>query len=114
MTFNGPASTAPKRNAGPGSSSGVQSLLYLGYSHYKTAHWLDAADVFRALAEQYPENPAAPEALYHAGLSYQRAGKPGFEDYFRRTIRLYPATPWAQHAREQLTEAGLAEVALAR
>jgi hypothetical protein len=95
-------------HANPRSSAGVQSLLYLGFSHYKTDEWLEAADAFRTVAEQYPENRAAPEALYHVGLSYQRAKRPGFEEYFVRTIRLYPTTPWAGHARARLTEAGMA------
>lgn len=90
----------------PRSTSGVQSLLYLGLSYYKTEQWLEAAKTFQRLAEQFPENPAAPEALYHAGLSYQRAGHAGFEDYFVRTIRLYPKTSWAGYARERLSEAG--------
>jgi TolA-binding protein len=95
-------------NASPRSNSGIQSLLYLGLSHYKTEDWLDAAAAFRRLAEDFPENPSAPEALYHVGMSYQRAGQAGFAEYWRQTARLYPGTPWAQAARDRLNEAGLA------
>lgn len=98
-------------DANPRSGSGVQSLLYLGFSHYRTEHWADAADAFRAVAERYPENPSAPEALYHVGMSSRHAGLPGFEEYFARTIRLYPGTPWAGHARARLTEAGVGALA---
>jgi hypothetical protein len=94
----------------PHSSAAVQSLLYLGLSHYKTEDWLEAADAFRALAERYPENAGAAEALYHVGMCYQRAAKPGFEEYFGQTIRLYPETPWARYARERLIEAGRADL----
>lgn len=92
----------------PRSNAGVQSLLYLGFSRYKTSAWLEAADAFLALAERFPENRFAPEALYHVGLSYQHAKRPGFEDYFVQTIRRYPRTSWATQARERLTEAGMA------
>lgn len=95
------------RNANPRSGSGVQSLLYLGFSHQRTENWIDAAAAFRTLVEQYPENPAVAEALYQLGVSYQRAHKPGSEEYFQQTIRRYPQTPWAQQARERLTEAGV-------
>jgi hypothetical protein len=90
----------------PLSSAGVQSLLYLGLSHYKTEDWEKAAATFRAVADKYPENPGAPEALYHVGMSLRHAGKAGFEEPLQQTIRLYPRTSWARHARERLTEGG--------
>lgn len=90
----------------PNSSGGVQSLLYLGLTHYRTEDWMKAADAFRAVAERYPENPGAPEALYHVGMSYQRAGKTDFDQYLLQTMREYPGTTWAQHARARLVEAG--------
>lgn len=93
----------------PRSTAAVQSLHYLGLSHYKSESWSEAADVFRTVAETFPENPVAPEALYHVGLSLQRAGTPGFEDYFIQTVRVYPRTTWARQARARLAEAGLAE-----
>jgi TolA-binding protein len=90
----------------PRSSAGVQSVLYLGLSYYKAERWQDAADAFGAVADRFPENPGAPEALYHVGMSYQRAGKAGADEYFRQTIRRYPNTSWARHARERLKETG--------
>lgn len=94
----------------PRSNAGIQSLLYLGFTHYKTDNWVDAAAAFRNIAEEFPENRNAPEALYHVGLCYQRLKQTGFEEYFVQTIRRYPQSTWAQQARARLTEAGLSNL----
>ena len=60
---------------------------------YEQEDYKRAAEEFASLAKHFKESDLAPEAQYHAGLSYEKAGKPypAFKAY-QKTIDLYPFT----------------------
>jgi TolA-binding protein len=63
----------------------------------------DAAQVFAAVTERYPESPKAADAMYMKGVEYQKAGnhKDAIAAY-RAFLKQYPAHPNAPRAQARL------------
>jgi len=51
----------------------AQLTLGLGHLAFQAERWGDAQRFFQEVAEKYPDNEAAPEALYWAGVSRFKA-----------------------------------------
>lgn len=93
----------------PGSDSAIRSYLVEARYLLAATRTVDALQRFRELADQYPESPYAPVALYEAMVtierrgdtdSYQQAG-----EILRQFIRNYPDHELAFYA--QLVQADL-------
>jgi outer membrane protein assembly factor BamD len=87
------------------------SLYYLGRSHQERDEWLLAAQAFTRLAESFPTDTLADDALYEAGRSYSRMWrKPSLDAQygetalgtFRTMISLYPNSPLVDAAQREI------------
>jgi hypothetical protein len=76
--------------------------LHLGLAHtgFKTGKFDDAEKRFRAIVDQFPDNPAAAEALYWAGVSrYKATGDASALGATAAAFKdRYSDTPWAKKA----------------
>jgi outer membrane protein assembly factor BamD len=85
--------------------------FYLGQAHARRAEHLLAAQSFQRLAESFPDDSLADDALLAAGNAYQRLWrKPtldaqyGFTaaEVYRQLVELYPDSPLREQAQEQV------------
>ena len=87
------------------------SLYYLGRSHQARDEWLLAAQAFTRLAESFPTDTLADDALYEAGRSYARMWrKPSLDAQYGETavntlrtmVSLYPKSPLVGAAEREI------------
>ena len=87
------------------------SLFYLGRSHQEKDEWLLAAQAFTRLAESFPTDTLADDALYEAGRSYAKMWrKPSLDAQYGETalgtlrtmISLYPNSPLVEAAQREI------------
>ena len=87
------------------------SLYYLGRSHQAKKEWLLAAQSFTRLAESFPTDTLADDALYEAGRSYARMWrKPSLDAQYGETalntlrtmVSLYPNSPLVGAAQREI------------
>jgi outer membrane protein assembly factor BamD len=87
------------------------SLYYVGRAHQAKGEWLLAAQTFTRLAETFPTDTLADDALFEAGRSYAKLWrKPSLdsqygetaENTFRTMISLYPNSPLVAAANREI------------
>jgi ABC-type branched-subunit amino acid transport system substrate-binding protein len=79
---------------------------------FEAGRWDAAAAALEAVAVKFPDTRHGPEALYRAGVAYNRAGDHTHAAFaLRRFLELYPA---ARFQRQAAIELGLAEARLGR
>lgn len=90
--------------------------FYVGESHYALGEYILAAHQFRRIADESPDDPLAPDALYRAGMAYRQMWrKPQLDPTHGQTAQLvfaelagrYPNSPAA--ARGQVATRELQE-----
>ncbi len=92
----------------PLSATAMHARYFEALVYFREEDWATAAARFGALVENLPDAINAPEALYHVGLCRDRLGdRDGAIDAWRETVRRFPETNWAGHARERLQERGI-------
>lgn len=97
------------------------SLLSFRGVKWDTAPLLDAAVRFRVFAQAYPKAGEKENAVgilseirqtlahkaFHSGTFYERTGhRPSAVFYYRKVVREYSDSPWAQQARQKLDSMG--------
>jgi TolA-binding protein len=86
-----------------------ESAYYIAITYYLEKNDREALRSFEEYLKRYPLGNRVAEVNYHAGLSLLRSGRK--EEGRRRLLLLiekYPASPWADYARERLQEPGFA------
>ncbi|HET7586016.1 MAG TPA: outer membrane protein assembly factor BamD [Gemmatimonadaceae bacterium] len=87
------------------------SMYYLGRAHEGAAEYLLAAQAYNRMAEAFPADTLAPDAMYRAGVSYAKLWrKPTLDATYGQlaiatfqTMRgRYPTSPLAAQAQEQI------------
>lgn len=79
------------------------ALYWVGEGFYAQALWLKAAQSFLKVARDHPRGNKVPDAMLKLGKCYQQLGDDkGAGDVLRQLTRLYPGTPAAQLAAEEL------------
>ena len=77
-------------------SSAVHRLAWL---YEKTSDWPRSALAYRSLAEKWPNDKIAPQALYQAGVTETRAGRPEqARADWTKLLAKYPDSPFAGEA----------------
>ncbi len=67
--------------------------------HEQQEDWAEAAEQYRVLAQESPDSPIAPDALFNAALCYEKAGnRSGAADCLERIVSLYPESKHAGNA----------------
>jgi len=72
--------------------------LGLGKAAFSRGQFEEAKRDFEAVAKDYPQSAAAPEAIYWAGVSaYKQSGKPDpLKQAGEELRKKYPASEWAK------------------
>ncbi|MBU4134666.1 tetratricopeptide repeat protein, partial [bacterium] len=85
----------------PENREDISLCLYrIGESFLKGEKWFDAADSFKKLAADYPENALAVKADYMAGVSYYRSGARSMAiPHFKKIADKNPSTDYAVKGR---------------
>ncbi len=87
------------------------SLYYLGRAHQAKNEWLLAAQTYTRLAETFPTDTLADDALYEAGRSYAKLWrKPSLDAQYGETavntlrtmVSLYPNSPLVPAAQREI------------
>lgn len=87
------------------------SLYYVGRAHQAKGEWLLAAQSFTRLAETFPTDTLADDALYEAGRSYAKLWrKPSLDSQYGETaantlrsmVSLYPNSPLVPAAQREI------------
>lgn len=101
---------------GPEDPRSQRYRFYLGEGHFAVGEYILAAHQFRRIADEAPDDPLAPDALYRAGMAYRQLWrKPQLDPTHGQTAQLvfaelagrYPSSPAA--ARGQVAAAELQE-----
>lgn len=87
------------------------SHYYLGKAHFNRKEFLLAAQSFGRLSESFPDDTLADDALYQAGVSYQRLWRKPVLDAeygqsalstYRTLLALYPNSPMRAQSEQQI------------
>lgn len=101
---------------GPEDPRSQRYRFYLGEGHFAVGEYILAAHQFRRIADEAPDDPLAPDALFRAGMSYRQMWrKPQLDPTHGETAMLvfaelagrYPGSPAAargQVAAQELQE----------
>jgi outer membrane protein assembly factor BamD len=90
-----------------------RSFFYLGRSHARRKEWVLAAQTFNRLAETFPTDTLADDALWEAGRSYERLWRKPVLDpangaqaqtAFRTLVALYPESPLRAQAEAEVAK----------
>lgn len=90
-----------------------RSFLYLGRGHARRKEWLLSAQTFNRLAETFPTDTLADDALWEAGRSYERLWRkpvldPAYgsqaQTAFRTLVALYPESPLKAQAEAEVAK----------
>lgn len=85
----------------------LRAQFYSAEVHYALSEYLQAVRLFRRIADENPEHPLAPDALFRAGMAYRQLWrKPQLDPTYGETAQLvfaevvgrYPGTPAAARA----------------
>ena len=89
----------------PNAPQAVDALYWLGVAHTAQRQYDAAIEIHRRFAEQFPDNPKAPDALRNVANCQRDLGQVDIaKATLKRLIKLYPSSSAAQKAREQLTK----------
>jgi TolA-binding protein len=91
----------------PLSASAYHARYFEAMVYFREKEWREAETRFARMAEDFPEAPNAPEALYHLGLARERLGDAaGAERAWREAADRFPDAHWGRLAAERLMEIG--------
>lgn len=91
----------------------LQTRFYVGEIHYAMRDYLQATREFRRIADEHPEHPLAPTALFRAGMAYRELWrKPQLDpsygqsamQIFAEVAGRFPNTEAARRAQAQFLE----------
>jgi len=91
----------------------LRSRFYVGEIHYAMSEYLQATRELRRIADENPEHPLAPDALYRAGMAYRQLWrKPQLDptygetaiQVFAEVATRYPGTPAATRSQAAILE----------
>ncbi|MCL4865234.1 MAG: outer membrane protein assembly factor BamD [Gemmatimonadales bacterium] len=74
---------------GPEDPRSQRYRVYLGEAHYAVGEYILAAHQFRRIADESPDDPLAPDALFRAGMAYRQMWrKPQLDPTHGQTAQL--------------------------
>lgn len=91
----------------------LRARFYVGEIHYAMSEYLQATRELRRLADENPEHPLAPDALFRAGMAYRQLWrKPQLDptygetalQVFAEVATRYPGTPAAARSQTAIAE----------
>jgi outer membrane protein assembly factor BamD len=86
----------------------AESSLAVGHFYYRRESYFAAVRRFEAVAANYPEASAVPEAIYYAALAYQKIGAGDLaEEKFRALLKKHPENPFSATAKNILDNPNL-------